>query len=229
MILIEYMDSILYNMESVIQKREDFRGIETSSLEGQWSDIQLVCSRCKRFIKDLSFILLQFRIPLDDPLISRRSPWTDSKVDFQYIYKRLTSLQERADLCNQSLTSVTGIIGNARALTEAKRSIREAKTVKTLTLIAMVFIPLGFTTGIFSMSEEYLPGKKDFWVFFSVSIPIVVVVFIIAFVIDLGYDVDGNWGFKTFLIELAGLPQHLHGVIRDARMARKDSLGSNSK
>lgn len=214
LLLIEYTDAILSDMESMLQRKEDFREIETTFLEGQWSDIQLVYSRCNRYLKDVSFILLQLGTPMEDPILSDTASWTESGVDFQYIYMRLRTLKDRSQVLNDSLTGLTGIIGNSRALVEAKRSSREAKTVKTLTLVAMIFIPLGFTTGIFSMSDGYLPGKGQFWIFIAVSFPLVIVVFMVTFLFDLGYDTDGVWNFMTFVRNLSSLLPSYDGTRR---------------
>ncbi|KAH7124953.1 hypothetical protein B0J13DRAFT_408027, partial [Dactylonectria estremocensis] len=198
--LIEYNDAILSSMEFPLQRKDDFSAIDIASLEGQWSDIQLICSRCNRYIKDVSSIMLQLSISYEDPGTSGSNTthsWTESKKDFQYIYMQLKVLKGRAEFLNESLTGLTGIIGNARSLKEAKRSIREAKAVKTLTLVAMVFIPLSFTTGLFSMYDDYLPGRTRFSIFFAVSLPLIMLVFAATLMIDLGYDANGNWNIRT--------------------------------
>ena len=120
--------------------------------------------------------------------------------------QRAKALKDRADSLNSAFTGLTGIVGNAQAnreaelsVIEAKRSVREAKSVKTLTLIAMIFIPLAFTSGLFSMSDKYIPGGSNFWIFFATSIPLVILVFVVAFFFDLGYDEEGLWSGSTFL------------------------------
>ncbi|KAJ3549633.1 hypothetical protein NM208_g406 [Fusarium decemcellulare] len=200
--LIEYNDATLSSMEFTLQRKDDFSAIDVASLEGRWSDIQLICSRCNRYIKDVSFIMLQLGISFEEPGASgfeSTRVWTESHLDFQYIHMQLKVLKGRAEFLNESLTGLTGIIGNTRSLKEAKRSIREAKTVKTLTLVAMVFIPLSFTTSLFSMYDDYLPGRRHFGIFFAVSVPLIIFVFAAAFVVDLGYDINGNWNFGTML------------------------------
>jgi Mg2+ and Co2+ transporter CorA len=67
-------------------------------------------------------------------------------------------LKEHADSLNDALTGLMGIVSNPQAG-------REAKTVKILTIVALVFIPLSFTSGLFSMENECLPGEGRFWMF----------------------------------------------------------------
>jgi hypothetical protein len=185
--LIEYYEAVLSSQAFPLLRQKDFSNMQATSLEGQWSDKQLICSRLNRYIKDVAAILLELGVPLDNQQISHAEPsWVDSEKDFKYIHAQLLILKERADFLNGSLTALTGIIGN-------KRAIREAKTVKTLTLVAMLFIPLAFTAALLSMYDDFLPGKEKFWVFFAVSAPMVTTVFVVAFLFDLGYDANGDW------------------------------------
>jgi hypothetical protein len=110
-------------------------------------------------------------------------------------------------------------MANTQALREAQRSIREAKTVKTLTIIALVFAPLAYTTSLLSMGDTYLPGSKDFSVYFKVAVPMVVVVFLGWSTIQLGYDDDGAWSTDTFWRGLLDMIDNFVGWIR--RIARR--------
>jgi hypothetical protein len=74
--------------------------------------------------------------------------------------------------------------------------------IKTLTLLGMVFLPLGFCTGFFSMSDQYLPGESSFCVYFAVAIPLIVTVFLLVFLVGLGYDGEGEWNIKAFLCNI---------------------------
>jgi hypothetical protein len=190
--LIEYYEAVLSSQALPLQRKKDFSNMEATSLEGQWSDKQLICSRLNRYIKDVATILLQLGVPIDNQQPSNVEPsWIDSAKDFKHIYAQLLVLKERADFLNGSLTALTSIIGN-------KRAIRETKTVKTLTLVAMIFIPLAFTAALLSMYDEFLPGKEKFWVFFAVSAPMVTAVFAATFLFDLGYDANGNWNWGVY-------------------------------
>lgn len=158
-------------------------------MEEQWSTIQFIRTSLSRYIQNIAGIMVQLRIPFEDlgsADSAANSISSDYQYDFQYIYMQLRVLKTRADLLNESLTGLTGILGN-------KRSIREAKTVKTLTLVALIFIPLSFTSAVFSMSDEFLPGKESFWVFWAVSLPLVIAVLVLATILDFGYDDNGTW------------------------------------
>lgn len=195
--LITYGTSLLASHEYPLSRRRDLTGIQIPWVEGRWSDLQMLSRRCGGYCDDIEVALISLGIPFKDPDTTPAN-WNDCDRDFQFIYKRLSTMKTRADLLNTSITGLAGIAGNRQALKEAKRSLREAKSVKTLTLIATVFIPLAFTSGLFSMSERYIPGADRFWVYISVSGPLVVLVIILTILFDLGFDEDGSWSITTF-------------------------------
>ncbi|CAG9948361.1 unnamed protein product [Clonostachys rosea f. rosea IK726] len=209
--LISYHQANLATMEYPLQRIIGLGQLKITQLQQQWSDIQLMCARCAHYLKTASSIMTQLGIPLEYPSRGSTSDttWTESKLDFQYIHHELNRLVERALFFNESLTGLTGIVGNEQALAETRRSIREAKAVKALTLVGMVFIPLAFTTGLFSMSDEYLPGMEKFWTFFAVSVPLVLLVFIGTSLFDIGYDASGSWHIDIFRKRLYELPSSL--------------------
>jgi hypothetical protein len=189
LLLLDYFDGIIFDREFPLSRKKNFSTQETLNMEEQWSTIQFIRTSLSRYIQNIAGIMVQLRIPFEDlgsADSAANSISSDYQYDFQYIYMQLRVLKTRADLLNESLTGLTGILGN-------KRSIREAKTVKTLTLVALIFIPLSFTSAVFSMSDEFLPGKESFWVFWAVSLPLVIAVLVLATILDFGYDDNGTW------------------------------------
>lgn len=59
---------------------------------------------------------------------------------------------------NTSMTGLASIAGNRQALEESKR-------VKRLNLLALLFIPLAYTSSLFSMQDNYALNKQKFWVY----------------------------------------------------------------
>lgn len=51
------------------------------------------------------------------------------------------------------------------ALEATERTIREAKSVKALTILGVVFVSLAYVATLFSMSDLYGPGEQFFGVF----------------------------------------------------------------
>lgn len=53
--------------------------------------------------------------------------------------------------------------------------------MKALTLLGMVFVPLAFTSGLFNMAAPFGPGNLHFRVYFAVALPLILLVFAVAF------------------------------------------------
>jgi hypothetical protein len=88
------------------------------------------------------------------------------------------------------------------------RSVSEASDVRRLTYIAIVFIPLSFIATLFSMGDDFLPGKTNFWLYWVTSIPITLLVLAATSVKLL----------KTFLLFLPGA---LYGRVLKGDMRRE--------
>jgi hypothetical protein len=124
----------------------------------QWKSLQTISRRCGNYRDDIEDTLLSLGYPVDTLDSGRRVDWADCQKDFQYIYFRLKILKERADTLMQSMTGLASIAGNRQNLEEAKR-------VKRLNLLALLFVPLAFTSSLFSMQDDYAPNKESFWVY----------------------------------------------------------------
>ncbi|KIW31912.1 uncharacterized protein PV07_03499 [Cladophialophora immunda] len=94
--------------------------------------------------------------------------------DFVYIHRKLCALTERCQRLSLSLTHVISVI-------QSRQASEEAHSLKILTLLGMLFVPLTFLSGIFSMSGDFLPGERSFWIYIVVSIPAVIMVFLVVF------------------------------------------------
>ncbi|KAI0452323.1 hypothetical protein F5B21DRAFT_344633 [Xylaria acuta] len=65
-------------------------------------------------------------------------------------------------------------------LTNSHRSMSEASDVRRLTYIAVVFIPLSFVAALFSITDNFVPGRGSFWLYWETSIPITLAVLVAA-------------------------------------------------
>jgi Mg2+ and Co2+ transporter CorA len=55
---------------------------------------------------------------------------------------------------------------------EARVSNSNAHSLSRITILTMLFIPLSTVASVFSMSGDFLPGNSRAWVFWAVSIPV---------------------------------------------------------
>jgi hypothetical protein len=158
--------------------------------QDQWKSLQTISRRCGNYRDDIEDTLLSLGYPLDGKLDEssklRTVDWKDCEKDLQYAYFRLKILKERADNLTTSMTGLASIAGNRQNLEEAKR-------VKRLNLLALLFIPLAYTSSLFSMQDNYAPNKSDFWIYWISAIGAVAFTSFVTFVLDRALDEEANW------------------------------------
>ena len=200
--LIDYFEVILNRLAKVqwqLSRQSDYNDYDIPAVEEQWSSLQLSSRRLSEFSDDVEEMLRDLGIPvLDSGACNAREDWKISDKDFQYIHQRLQKMKKVVDEMIISAMGLSNIIGSRQALSEARRSVKEAKSTKTLTVVGLVFIPLAYTCALFSMSDQFRPGSNLFWVYFAVSIPLILLVFAGTYAIQLGYDDSAAWSFENF-------------------------------
>lgn len=159
----------------------------------QWKSLQTISRRCGNYRDDLEDALLSLGYPVsvifDNPTKLGYTKWTDCEKDYQYAYLRLKILKERADNLTTSMTGLASIAGNRQNLEEAKR-------VKRLNILALLFIPLAYTSSLFSMQDDYAPNHNKFWVYWVSAFGVVAFTSLITFFLDRALDEEANWNWK---------------------------------
>ncbi|KAH7411397.1 hypothetical protein BKA64DRAFT_380453 [Cadophora sp. MPI-SDFR-AT-0126] len=211
--VIDYFEMIINRLAKVewkLSRRSDYADYddhEGANVQEQWSSLQLSARRLAEFSDDVEDILRDLAIPITPPDTPSHSHWTSSDEDLRYIYQRLQKMKNKVDQLTSATMGLSNIVGSRQALSEARRSVKEAKSTKTLTVVGLVFIPLAYTCALFSMSDDFRPGSHLFWVYFAVSVPLIFLVFVGTFVIQLGYDENVAWSAKRFkgaLLDVGG-------------------------
>jgi hypothetical protein len=170
-------------------------------VETDWSRF-----RCSEYLEDMEANLDALGMTrIDEKIQDMYGDWKACELDFRWIYDQLTLRRDDYDRLTRSMSALAGIIGARQALEETRlqkeetmRALREAKTTKTLTVIAMAFAPMALTSQWFSMRDLFQPGGKAFWVYFAVALPFTLFVFMVAFIADRGYDERAEWSIATF-------------------------------
>jgi hypothetical protein len=157
----------------------------------QWKGLQTISRRCGNYRDDLEDTLLSLGYSLTTPDKFTNSKWEDCEVDYQYAYFRMKTLKERADNLMTSMTGLASIAGNHQNLEEAKR-------VKRLNLLALLFIPLAYTSSLFSMQDEYMPNKSHFWVYWVCAIGVVIFTSVVTWVLDRALNDAAEWSLANF-------------------------------
>ncbi|OBS17671.1 hypothetical protein FPOA_09406 [Fusarium poae] len=139
------------------------RNMETRVHDEDIVDLQRWRRRCKQSRHKLG--LLSEYVSWWGEHESDKQKWVSVQKDIRYLREQLQDY-------GQSLEQMVSIATSMVQLLDSRRSIIEAVSVRRLTYIALIFIPLGWVASLFSMSEEFLPGKERFWVYFAVAVPL---------------------------------------------------------
>lgn len=87
-----------------------------------------------------------------------------------------------ADLedAGRRLENMLPVVTSLVQIIDARQSFAETANISRLTVLALIFVPLSYTSSLFSMNSENMPGSNKFWVYFAVAIPVTLIVFLIA-------------------------------------------------
>ncbi|KAH7345858.1 hypothetical protein BKA66DRAFT_433934 [Pyrenochaeta sp. MPI-SDFR-AT-0127] len=199
------------NVEKVqwhFSRRQDLASFDISTSEEQWSDVQAWERRLAEYQDDLEGIMIQLGVPLVNSHESSQAEFSaDSRADFQYLWFRYREIRQRVNMLASAVTTLANLAGNRAVfrtaelqLKEAEHAGRGARSVKMLTTLGLIFLPLSFAASIFSMSDKFAPGGSDFWVYFAVSLPLLGLVVFVSLVAELGFkDSETQWSFSVVL------------------------------
>lgn len=187
MALIEYIKYIISDTERLVRKTggQLDKKDELSSTESHWEDTFIWCRRISEYCEHIEAALDSLGVDPSNIRIEKYSGnWDNWVDDFRYIYRRMLDLRRRTIELVSSINGLIGIMETKFSQDQAQSSLDEEKFVKRLTILGTLFVPLSFTSGLFSMSQGYAPGGSHFWVYLVVVIPLVMLVFIIVFLSD---------------------------------------------
>ena len=130
----EYLRAIISNIEWHLTRKDNVVfAIETA--EARWSDIQSLECRTSDYCEALESIMIQLRIPFEEPDMQKIQTWCDIARDFQFRYLRFSDIRRRTATLNSAMTGLPGMAGN-------RQSLKEARIAKTLTLLGLCLFHL---------------------------------------------------------------------------------------
>lgn len=181
-----------------LSRHQSLTSFDVSRAEREWSDVQSWERRVAEYQDDLSGIMVQLQVPRQSYPSSQRGGWQDSTADYQHLYHLFEDIGRRISGLSGAIAALANIVGNRAAfkgqdlaLQAAERAGREAKSLKALTTLGFIFIPLTYVASVFSMSSPYGPGGHLFWVYFVVSLTSLGAVIIGYLMLNFGQD-EGN-------------------------------------
>lgn len=184
-----FMGSVLSHEQWQLSRRPDMSTFKLETAEQQWSDIQAWDRRLSEYSGDIEDAMMKLGINLEEPDFKnlRRDTWLEADVDFQYLRMQFKTLGERVGQINAAITGLVGIAGNRQAQAEQLRSTRQSQRATALTFIGLLFVPLAFVSGLLSMNERFIPGAGDFWLYFAISVPLILLTLLFYVALDRAY------------------------------------------
>ncbi|KAF4628820.1 hypothetical protein G7Y89_g9332 [Cudoniella acicularis] len=156
--LAEFLQSLVEVVQWNLSRRQDLTSFAVAAAEEQWSDIQAWERRIAEYKDDLEGIMLQLQIPLRIPTQGGIQSWKDCAPDYPFLYARFVKIGLRVSGLNGSIATLASIVDNRHvfktqelSLKVAEDASREAKSVKVLTILGMIFIPLSYIASIFKL------------------------------------------------------------------------------
>ncbi|KAI4669112.1 uncharacterized protein J4E79_001155 [Alternaria viburni] len=134
-------------------------------------DINYMRRHLNHFWRAMYLNLERLGVQLGDETVTKEASLAikHAQKDFLTIHTRMQPLRDRAE----ALNSVSNDLANLRA---AFRGVSDGEFGLRLSLFASIVFPLTLLAGIFSMGDDFRPGRKQFWQLWAIGIPVCVVV-----------------------------------------------------
>jgi Mg2+ and Co2+ transporter CorA len=102
---------------------------------------------------------------------------SDLKRDFEIILSDIEMLQTRAD-------RIMAVVTATMSIEESQKANDQNRSLARLTWLAVTFVPLSFTSSLFSMNGDLASLGRSFWIFCAVALPMTAIVLLITTLSD---------------------------------------------
>lgn len=165
---------------------------ESNQVETAWSQF-----KCPEYLEALGAVLDSLGIPQGhepydtvstiEPNSTSRTQelqpgnddWLSSTPDFLYLHREFRAHLADYARMTSSLAALNGMIGGRIAMLEAR-------TARSLTLVAMIFAPPALVASILSIPSRYTFGDQGpkFWWYWAAAIPLTIVVLLVTYLVN---------------------------------------------
>jgi hypothetical protein len=142
------------------------------------------------------------------------TPW--EMEEWKFVEIKLLSIK-------QSVNSMAESYVQAVSLQESQYSNAQARSVGRLTALATVFVPVSIIAAIFSMGGSFAAGERRFWVFFVITIPIILIISTLLFT---NVFITTQEYVKEHLLSARDAIRGTHQHVHDHRLGRVGKEGS---
>lgn len=152
-------DTVLASLEHIAILTADIYTLQ------QWARRSIATAQKIRYVIEF----LRYRMTKDEDM--------DSSALLTEDYEQIAS---SIDAYSRRLEAMVSIATSLIQAIDCRRSLTETMNISRLTYLALSFIPLTFVSGLFSMNDNIVRGGKLFGLYFAVSIPLCILVFLIV-------------------------------------------------
>ncbi|OBT81534.1 hypothetical protein VE02_09801 [Pseudogymnoascus sp. 03VT05] len=193
----EYVTNSAHSSIYHMSRGGAFEKYTVATTEKWWTDLHDANRVCMLACEDVAAILESLRIPMDQPTREfDPKNYLTSSEDFVAIYKKLLWRKDHLELLISSATGLNAIAGNKEAAVknaidadrshkEQIKSLGEAKKASMLTFLALIFVPLAYTASLFSMADDWQPGRSKFPYYWAISLPLAAMVAVTFYIISI--------------------------------------------
>jgi Mg2+ and Co2+ transporter CorA len=141
-------------------------------------DIQFMRRKMGHFESAMTLSLERLGVPPVDssPPVDSARPQRPLPIALAEAQRDFLSMSQRLQPFRQRVDDLSSIATEVAGLQVAFKSIRDSEQGLWLSVFAALVFPATFVASIFSMSDSYLPGASQHWVFWVTSVPLAVVV-----------------------------------------------------
>lgn len=93
--------------------------------------------------------------------------------DYEYIAASI-------DTYSRQLEAMVPVVTSLIQIVDSQQSLKETANIARLTYLALVFMPLTFVSGLFSMNDHVTLGGRELGFYVVVAIPVCAMVFFVA-------------------------------------------------
>ncbi|RMH12933.1 MAG: zinc transporter ZntB [Planctomycetota bacterium] len=165
------LGSVVENLQQLIDEAEDAlskeqpQNVNVSLL----ADVRRQAIRTRRHLAPQRDTLNRL-ISLGSPLVTgiARHELLEASDQTARVVEDLDEVRDRAAVSQEEF--------------RAQRELQQSRTMYLLTLIAALFLPLGFLTGLLGINVGGIPGQDSPWAFWIVTIALIVLAVVLALV-----------------------------------------------
>jgi hypothetical protein len=183
MVVLEYISSIISELETRLWLFEELPKLPSSNeLKEELYRQQKTLANVNRWRRRTWWLTEDLQKNLDT-LMGRKTGYDQSSPDagiFIGTMEDFDSILKRLILCRERIESFLPTVLGTFSLLEAQKSTVEARYGLWIAILATFFIPLTFVSGLFSMSDDYLPNGPSFWIYWVVSVSLIIFVLILS-------------------------------------------------